>query len=220
MIKLNLNFVKLLSFIFFSSFIAIGCDNPVHDDGDHADAVGFIIEQNNEEIIRFENNEYIYNQDGVGEDYFRDYNGTTYFTLSPDVVELSGDSPGGRTPNMVIRWIDADGDIFDHEENDEEYSLDFVWNKPADDEYCTRQEREALTEADDEIRPANIEQQGSWAFSFRADHIGEAEITWTLNHGDHGDFTSTAMRTVVADDEHEMVQNGQYLHEEDRCRVR
>lgn len=200
------------------TFFAFACDNPVHDDDDddHTDAVGFVLVQDNSEILRYEN-DFIYN-DEVWPDYFREHNGSIHFTLSPDVIE---DMETGLTPAILIRWLDSDGDIFDQEE-DSEYTLDFTWSKPSDDENCDLEDRQSLDEPETEIRPANIElhDEEPWEFHFRADHVGEATISWTLNHDGHSDFTSTVMTVIVADDKHELLQNGQYLHAKDRCRTR
>lgn len=183
-------------------FALTACDNPSGHDHDHADAVGFVILQNNAEILRFENNQFNYNKDGAWDEYFSEVDGETVFTLSPAVIP---DMSRGMTPSVTIRWIDGDGDLFDLEEEADggEYRLEWTWGMDLGE------------------RPANIEQHGSdgsWSFHFRADHVGDDVITFRLDHGDHSDFVASPMPVYVADGEG--VEDGVYPHERDRSRER
>ncbi len=208
-----------------SLLLFYGCDSG--HDHEHADAVGFTIEQNNVEIIRFENNQFELDPSGTWGEYYREIDGEQVLTISPDVID---DMTRGMTPSLTIRWIDADGDKFDLEEEEDggELWLDWQWAKPNTlTEECTDAAR-TDTEALDQIRPVNIEQHGSdgsWGFHFRADHAGVDEIRFRLMHGfgdaAHADFVAGWMKIAAAEDEHELIdENGIYLHDRDKCRTR
>jgi hypothetical protein len=148
--------------------------------------------------------------------------------LSPDVV---ADMSRGMTPVVTVRWIDHDGDLFDLPEErlpngdpnpEGEYRLEWDWEKPlVQAGECTDEARETNLDA---IRPANIEQHGSdgsWGFHFRGDHAGTDRIRFHLMHGDHSDFTSGWLNVVVADDDHELIdENGVWNHTRNKCRIR
>jgi hypothetical protein len=210
--------VRAIAMFFVAAVLFVSC-NTVGHDHDHADAVGFVIEQNNAEILRFEGNQFVYNRDGVWDEYFTTVDGEEVFTLSPDVIS---DMSRGMTPSVTIRWIDSDGDLFDLEEEDEggDYSLRVQWEKPLYlGSECSEEER---TSNLDDVRPATIEQHGSdgtWSFHFRADHAGMDQIRFYLWHSDHADLESGWMPVHVADADHEDIdENGVYLHERDKCR--
>lgn len=222
-------FTLLLPFLLIAGLLLQACDTTGVDDDDHADPVGFVIEQNGEEIVRFQNNQYTWNPDGNWNDYFRE--GIDGVVISPDVIDLTADNPRGMTPTVTIRWIAPDGDLFDLPDLTEaeggEFWLDWEWEKPnVIGEECSAEARED-TEVLDQIRPANLEQHGSdgqWGFHFRADHAGQDRIRFRLMH-DHGaaahsDFTSGWMNVTVPHDEHELIdENGIYQHERNKCRV-
>jgi hypothetical protein len=206
------------------------CDTTSSNDHDeHIDAVGFILVQNNAEILRYENNQFTWNPSGTWGDYFRD--DADGIVISADVIDLTEDNPRGMTPSVTLRWLDADGEPFDlpdlSEEEGGEYWLDWQWEKPntLTDE-CTAEAREDVGALDD-IRPANLEQHGSdgqWGFHFRADHAGQDRIRFRLMHGHgadaHPDVTSQWMNVVVPHDEHDLIdENGIYLHERNKCRT-
>jgi len=229
-IKNNLLLISLAMLV-MAAFAMKGCDTTSTDDHiEHQDATGFVIEQNNAEIVRFQNNEYIWNPSGTWDDYFRE--DTDGIVISTDVIELTSDNPRGMTPSVIIRWLDTDGDVFDlpdlAEEEGGEYWLQWEWETPNIlDGECSDEVRQDV-ETLDLIRPANLEQHGSdgqWGFHFRADHAGEDRIRFSLmhDHGEaaHADFTSGWMTVVVPHDENDMIDvNGIYLHERDRCRTR
>jgi hypothetical protein len=224
---LNTNILNSTLVLFvFATFGLIACKS--NDDlADHADAVGYVLELNNAEILRFENNQYEWNPEGTRDDYYQELNGETYFTLSPEVID---DMSGGMTPTITVRWLDGDGEKFDLPEEDEggEYWLDWDWQKPntLTDE-CSQEARED-TEDLEAIRPANLEQHGSdrsWGFHFRADHVGQDQIRFKLMHlfgeAAHADLVSGWFTVVVADAEHDQIdENGIYMHERNRCRER
>lgn len=209
--------------VFAGAALLISCDTTSVDDQDeHQDAQGFVIVQNNAEIVRFQNNQYIWNPNGAWDDYYRD--GVDALVISPDVLEFSEANPRGMTPSVTLRWIDGDGDVFDLPDDESgDFSLNWEWEKPntLTDE-CSDEAREDL-EALDQIRPANLEQHGSdglWGFHFRADHVGSDRVRFSLMHDDHSDFTSQWMDVVVAQDEHALIdENGIYMHERSKCRV-
>lgn len=216
-------------------FTLKACDVISHDDhddhDDHTDPVGFVIEQNDVEILRFENNQYTWNSDSWDE-YFR--NDVTGLVISPDVIELTEENTTGMTPTLRMRWIDEDGDIFDlpdlSEADGGEYWFDWEWEKPntlsGDCSPDDRVHNEAIQNG--EIRPANLEQlesDGQWGFHFRADHAGEDRVRFSILHGfgddAHADFTSGWMIVTIPDDDHDLIdENGVYLHESDKCRTR
>jgi len=220
----------ILTLIVIALFSLQACDTTSVDDvDDHSDAFGFVIEQNNAEILRFESNQFEWNPSGTWGDYFRDeING---IVISPDVIELTPDNPRGMTPSVVIRWLDADGNKFDlpdlSEEEGGEFWLSWEWEKANTlTEECTDEAREDL-DALDQIRPANLEQHGSdgeWGFHFRADHAGEDRVRFRLMHGHgtsaHSDFTSGWLNVVVPHDDHDLIdENGIYMHERNKCRT-
>lgn len=217
--------IILATFLVVTLFTIQACDTTSTDDHDeHADAVGFVIEQNNAEVLRFENNQANWNPDGAWDDYYRD--GINAVVISPDVIQLSEDNPRGMTPSVTLRWIDADGDVFDlpNDENGE-YSLTWEWEKAnTAGDTCSAEARENVEQLDT-IRPANLEQHGSgsdglWGFHFRADHAGQDRLRFSLMHNDHADFTSRWIDVVVANDEHPLIDaNGIYMHQRDKCRV-
>jgi hypothetical protein len=212
-----------LALIAIALFTFQACDTTSVDDHDeHEDAVGFVITQNNAEILRFENNQAVWNPDGAWDDYYRE--GIDAIVLSPDVIQLTADNPRGMTPSVTLRWIDEDGDVYDLPDDETgEFSLLWEWEKPNTivDE-CSAEAREN-TEVLDTIRPANLEQHGEdglWGFHFRADHAGQDRLRFSLMHDDHPDFTSGWINVVVAHDEHDLIdENGIYLHERNKCRT-
>lgn len=225
-------FIALLTLVAFSihgcDTTSSGDDHEDHED-EHSDAFGFVIEENNTEIIRFQNNQFIWNPSGNRDDYFREEIDEA-LVLSPDVVHLSEENPSGLTSSVTIRWVDQDGDLFDlpGEADGGEYRVDWEWEKPnIQSDECTE---DARTEPDqlNEIRSANIEQledDGSWGFHFRADHAGEDRVRFRLMHGPdasaHPDFVSGWMHVIVADDNHDLIdENGIYQHNRDKCRTR
>jgi hypothetical protein len=218
-----------LAAVVIAAFTLQACDITSTDDEGHADAVGFVIVQNNVEILRFENNQYTWNPSGTWDDYFRD--GVNGIVISPEVIELTPENPRGMTPSVFIRWIDADGDLFDlpdlTEEEGGEYWLNWEWEKPnVLGSECSAEAREDV-DALNLIRPANLEQHGSdgqWGFHFRADHAGQDRVRFRLMHehgsAAHSDFTSQWLTVVVADDDHDMIdENGIYQHTRNKCRV-
>lgn len=217
------------TFLVVTLFTLQACDTTNTDDHDeHADTVGFVIEQNNAEILRFENNQANWNPAGAWDDYYRE--DINALIISPDVIQLTEDNPRGMTPSVVIRWIDADGNVFDlPDEESGEFSLSWEWEKVNTlSGECVaqdggREEEREDTEALDEIRPANLEQHGSdglWGFHFRADHAGQDRLRFSLIHEDHADFTSGWINVEVAHDEHSLIdENGVYMHERSKCRV-
>lgn len=218
-----------LVIIISAALVMQACDVTSADDNGHADALGFVIVQNNAEILRFENNQFTWNSSGTWDDYFRE--GIEGIVISTDVIELTPDNPRGMTPSVFVRWIDADGNLFDlpdlSEEEGGEYWLSWEWEKPnVLGSECSAEAREDV-DALNQIRPANLEQHGSdgqWGFHFRADHTGQDRIRFRLMHGHgtaaHSDFTSQWMTVVVADDEHELIdENGIYQHTRNKCRV-
>jgi len=211
--------------LFIAAFLFLSCDTTStdpDDPDDHADAVGFVIEQNNAEILRFENNQVVWNPEGAWDDYYRD--DIDAIVISPDVIELSENNPRGMTPSVTLRWIDPDGEVFDLPDDDEgEFSLSWEWEKPNTvDGDCSQEARENVDHLD-QIRPANIEQHGSdglWGFHFRADHAGQDRVRFSLIHVDHADFTSGWINVYVPHDEHDLIdENGIYMHTRDKCRV-
>lgn len=215
-----------LQLIFLSALIILasilqGCDTTSADD-DHEDATGFVIVQNNAEILRFENNQTIWNPDGTWDAYYRD--GVDAIVISPDVIELTENNPRGMTPSVVLRWIDEDGDVFDLPDDETgDFSLHWEWEKPNTlSGECTAEARENVDQLD-AIRPANLEQHGGdglWGFHFRTDHAGQDRIRFSLMHDDHPDFTSGWINLVVPHDDHSLIdENGIYLHERNKCRT-
>lgn len=234
----TMNYIPTPIKAIFLALITVGliflyaCDTTSvsdEDRADHADAVGFVIEQNNAEILRFESNQFIWNSSGTWDEYFRDdENG---IVISPEVIELSEENPRGLTPSLVIRWLDADGDVFDlpdlTEEEGGEFWLDWQWEKPNTlTTECTAEAREDH-DALDQIRPSNLEQHGSdgqWGFHFRADHSGSDRVRFRLMHGHgasaHADFVSGWMNVAVAHDDHNLIdENGIYQHTRNKCRT-
>ncbi len=209
------------AFLVVSLFTLQACGTDAHDH-DHADAVGFVIEQNNAEVLRFENNQANWNPDGAWDDYYRD--GIDAIVISPDVIQLTEENPRGMTPSVVIRWIDPDGDVFDLPDDEGgEFSLTWEWEKPNTvGDTCSDEARENVDQLDN-IRPANLEQHGSdglWGFHFRADHAGQDRLRFSLMHEDHADFTSGWINVEVPHDEHDLIdENGIYMHTRDKCRV-
>ena len=204
-------------------FTAQACDTTSVDDHDeHADAVGLVITQDDVEILRVENRDVIWNPDGAWDEYYRD--GIDAIVLSPEVLEFSEENPRGMTPSVTIRWIDADGEVFNlPDEESGEFSLSWEWQKPNTlTEECSDEAREDV-EALDDIRPANLEQHGNdglWGFHFRSDHAGEDRVRFSLIHDDHADFRSSWIDVVVPHDEHPLIdENGIYMHERSKCRV-
>lgn len=216
--NLQFGIIALLAVAFFS---LQACDTTDADD-DHADAVGFVIVQNNAEILRFENNQAVWNPDGAWNDYYRD--GVDAIVISPDVITLTADNPRGMTPSLALRWLDGNGNTFDLPDDESgEYSLSWEWEKPNTlTQECTAEAR-GNTEVLSQIRPANLEQHGSdglWGFHFRADHAGQDRIRFSLIHNDHPDFTSGWINVVVPHDEHSLIdENGVYLHTRSKCRT-
>ncbi len=217
-------------FIVAAMLFVQACDTTSTDDeDDHIDATGFILVQNNAEILRYENNQYFWNTSGTWDDYFRE--GVDGIVISTDVIDLTQDNPRGMTPSIALRWLDADGEPFDlpdlSEEEGGEYWLDWEWEKPNTlTSECSDEARVDITALGD-IRPANLEQHGSdgqWGFHFRADHTGQDRIRFRLMHehgqAAHSDFTSQWMNVYVPHDDHEMIdENGIYLHTRSKCRV-
>jgi hypothetical protein len=225
----KLKTTKLISTVISFITIAIvitACDTTSTDDNDHndhADAFGYVLELNNAEILRFESNQYEWNPTGTWDAYFREIDDEMYFTLSPDVID---DMTRGMTPTITVRWLDQNGDTFDlpEEADGGEFRLDWDWEKPNTlTEECSDEARENPEDLD-QIRPANLEQHGSdgsWGFHFRADHAGQDRIRFKILHDDHADFVSGWFTVVVAHDEHDLIdENGIYLHDRDKCRVR
>ena len=229
---LNNKTVLFFAALFISiSIIISGCDTTStdNDHDEHADATGFVIVQNNAEIVRYENNIFNWNSSGTWDDYFRD--DIDAVVISPDVIDLTIENPRGMTPSVFIRWVDADGDVFDlpnlSEDEGGEFWLDWQWEKPNTlTEECSDEARENIADLN-EIRPANLEQHGSdgqWGFHFRADHAGEDRIRFRLMHGHgtdaHADFVSQWMNVYVPHDDHDLIdENGIYMHERDKCRT-
>lgn len=224
---MNISIKKLqfgsLALFAIALFTIQACDTTSVDDQDeHQDAVGFVITQNNAEILRFENNQAVWNPGGAWNDYYRD--GIDAIVISPDVILLTQEFPSGMTPSLKLRWIDEDGDVYDLPDDESgEYSLLWEWEKPNTiTGECTAEAREN-TEVLDAIRPANLEQHGEdglWGFHFRADHAGQDRLRFSLMHDDHPDFTSGWINVVVAHDEHNLIdENGIYMHTRNKCRT-
>ena len=220
-----------LAILVIAAFTFQACDSSsANDEDEHLDPIGFVIEQNNAEIVRYENNQFNWDPSGTWGVYYRE--GFDGIVISPDVIELSEENPRGMTPSVRIRWIDPDGDVFDlpdlSEEEGGEYWLRWDWGKPnvmADE--CSDEARENTDDLE-AIRPSNLEQHGDdgqWGFHFRADHSGVDQIRFHLmhEHGDsaHPDFTSLWMDVYVPHDEHDLIDEyGIYLHDRDKCRER
>ena len=162
----------------------------------------------------------------ISDDFTAD--GVEGLVLSPEVVDLDSSEPDGRTDLIQIRWIAADGDLFDLDDEGGEFSLQWEWGKPNlpdGEETCSEQLR-VNPDLLDEIRPANLEMEDSWQFRFRADHAGSDQLQFRLMHGHgdhaHSDFVSRALPVVVAHADHPQVDDatGIYNHESDRCRTK
>lgn len=214
--------LRLIILLVATSLFLISCDNTVDGDADdHADAFGFVIEQNNAEILRFQNNQYVLNPDGAWNEYFTTVDGEQILTISPDVVP---DMSRGMTPSVFVRWLDRDGNKFDlpEEADGGEYRLEFDWTKP--NVLSGECSDEARVQDLNQIRPANIEQHGSdgsWGFHLRGDHSGTDEIVFRLMHVDHDDFVSRPLRVHVAYAEHpQITEDGIWQHERNKCRTR
>lgn len=92
--KLSLN-TSLLSVLLLTALTLAGCNNPADtDEEEHEEAVGAVFMMNDEEIIRYENQE---------------------ATGSIEVTE------GEETPPITVYFLDEDGDEFQPDEP--EYSL-------------------------------------------------------------------------------------------------
>ncbi|MCH8557438.1 MAG: hypothetical protein LAT84_06450 [Balneolia bacterium] len=144
--------------------------------------VGFLIEEQGVEIVRYESGSYTFNAN------YPEYVVDNEFMLSTshlggNLVRTSAEEEeiGGRryfTPSVTIRFIMDDGAVVDLPEERTEggtgpdinpegfYRLNVEWTDPAD------------------IRGANIEQHGSdgsWMFHIRADYVGSAGLIFRVD---------------------------------------
>ncbi len=177
--------ITLLLFV-FTALLTWSCSDSSSSDVDpDPEIIGFLIEEQGVEIVRYESGSYSYNANFpeyiVGGEFLLS---TTH--LGGNLVRTSADEEeiGGRryfTPSVTIRFIMDDGEIVDLPEERTEggtgpdinpegmYRLNYSWTDPA------------------AVRGANVEQHGSdgsWMFHIRADYVGSAGVTFRVDRCD------------------------------------
>ncbi|MGM0507528.1 MAG: hypothetical protein ACQER4_10130, partial [Bacteroidota bacterium] len=191
--------------------VIAGCDttDPHNDDDDdaHAEPVGFALQVEGETLVQYQNNNTEnaeWNPDGTLNEWFRDdFDG---LVLSPDVVGLGDSDPDGLTHEIALRWVDEHGDLFDLDSDEEEFAIEWEWEKPNTLEDTCSDAGRTDSESLDQIRPANLlsvdddhatEEEDDHAHEelevqFRADHAGTDRVRFLILHGEEGhvDFST------------------------------
>lgn len=166
------------------SFFMISCeDNPVSGEQEHANAVGFVIEIDGNELLRYFARSVSADTDGQFANYFtEDEDGNPVLTLSNEVLDSELQSE-----KMTIRWLDSDQNVFDlppvYEDGtrtDNEWELRFN---------LTPQSGVLDYELDTE--------NSGWDFRLHAEGSGEVNFNVVLWHIDHEDLTQNI--TVMVD---------------------
>lgn len=236
-----LNHTKSLFIIFLlvsAGLVLNACSDSTSSDGpSDPEIIGFLIEEQGVEIVRYENGTYTFNENR--DEYVVDGSfilsttnaGGNLVRTSADEEEISGRRY--FTPSVTIRFIQDDGEVVDLPEERTEggtgpdinpegyYRLNWDWIDPP------------------ETRNANLEQHGSdgsWMFHIRADYVGNAGVTFRVDRCD-GDrdletvpgennridqirncsvdeitiFQASQAMPVLIDD-YEMAENGMYPH--------
>ena len=181
--------ILILSILTSAAFFTACSDSSTGTDPDaDPEVVGFVIEIEGVEIVRYQNGSYTFNDAAAVEEYVFNntfmlsdtYNGGNLTRTSADEEEI-----GGRryfTPSIFVRFIMDDGEIVelpqervsgasgdvsaDEINPDGHYRMNVSWDQPNDS------------------RGSNIEQHGSdqsWGFHLRADRVGTAGMTLRLD---------------------------------------
>lgn len=224
----------LFLLIALSLFVLAGCDTTdPHDDEDdhgHAEPVGFVLQIEGETLVSVLNNRDIeWNPDGALNDWFQD--GITGLVLSPDVVSMTDSDPTGLSHEIALKWVDDQGDLFDLDNHDEEYTIEWEWEKPNSLETTCSEANRTDPSSLDQLRPGNLlsveedhdhvdddHAHEELEVQFRADHAGSDRVRFLIMHSGHADFTTAWIPVTVADDDHPRIdENGIYQHSSDRC---
>jgi hypothetical protein len=181
----------LLLAAFTALFLATACsDDPTGPglEDDPTEVVGFVVEVEGVEIVRYQNGSYTFNSASAVEEFvFNDtfmlstaYNGGNLTRTTADSEEIGGRRyftipvsvkfilDSGEIVELAQERVDgASGDVSGAELNPEgHYRMNVSWD------------------ASNDTRGANIEQHGSdqsWRFHIRADRVGSAGMTMRLN---------------------------------------
>ncbi|MEX0927852.1 MAG: hypothetical protein WD266_08005 [Balneolales bacterium] len=111
---------KLISFLFLASALALACDNPVdNDDHDHAGAEGFVLTSSGEEVVRYENELFLFNEESgfAVDDQLRIFEAAS---AEFEIVFLDHDGDH-FTPDddLMLDWLIGNQDIVDLQHADE-----------------------------------------------------------------------------------------------------
>ncbi|MCC5914275.1 MAG: hypothetical protein JJU46_07865 [Balneolaceae bacterium] len=177
-------FPALILILLAFSFTACE-DNPVSGEQEHANAVGFVLEMDGDELLRYFARSVSADMDGPFADYFtEDEDGNPVLTLSDEVVDSEG-----RTAMMTIRWLDSDQNVFD-------LPPAFQNGSRTDEEWELR----LNTSPSDGILGYNIDtEETGWDFQLHAEGEGSANLNVVLWHIDHEDLTQNITVRVDLD---------------------
>ena len=179
MIKGKLSSYILLIISGMIVFSLQSCDNPVDDDeiGDHANAIGFAVKIDGEELFRYARRDYDLNPDGEFDEWFEGDS----LKITPDLVD--GD---GQTPEMQLRWVNRDDELFDLPELTDD-----------DGEWSLRFDKEALEGADEPLSFVYDKEESTWTFKKQANGNGLVTVVYNLWHIDHPDMESTRLHVLL-----------------------
>lgn len=175
----------LIATLLLSLFMMSCEDNPISGEQEHANAVGFVLEIDGDELLRYFARSVSADTDGQFANYFtEDDDGNPVLTLSEDVLD-----DDQRTETMTIRWLDSDQNVFDLPAAYEDGSR-------TDNEWELRLNLTPQSGVlDYELDTDNT----GWNFWLHAEGSGEVNFNVVLWHIDHEDLTQNITINVDLD---------------------
>lgn len=171
--------ITLVASLLFLAAVLKGCENPVDDDevGEHANAIGFAVLIDGDELFRYARREWDLNPEGAFDEWVQ---GDTLL-ITPELVDDEG-----VTPEMQLRWVNRDDELFDLPELTEEGG-----------EYNLRFNKEVLEGEGTPLEFLYDKEESTWTFHKKANSDGLVSVVYNLWHIDHPDIESTALRVKL-----------------------
>jgi len=168
--------VLILSLCTLFVLISACEDNPVSSEGEHANAVGFALEIEGDELFRYQARKATPNTDDFPDYFTENEDGDMILTLSEEVLDDQN-----RTDEIKLRWLDSDGEKFDlppayqdGDRTEDEWELRF-----------------SVAPEDGPISYEINKQDTGWSFWLYAEDSGEVDFEVILWHIDHADLLQT-----------------------------
>lgn len=151
------------------------CDNPVDDEevGEHANAIGFAVKIDGDELFRYARRQWELNPSGEFDEWVEGDS----LKITPELVDEEG-----STPEMQLRWVNRDDELFDLPEITEE-----------DAEWSLRFEIEVLEGENEPLAFIYDKEESTWTFQKQARGDGHITVVYSLWHIDHPDLESTRL---------------------------